>query len=125
MKILIFNSYGNIGTTKDIRMLLSKYPFPKNRIGEIVQYIENNATKISPERITDFLKNNQDKIGKIKEDNNYFVYDSELNCLKRLSIVDIDISRPWDIAEYDGSEYIQYLDYEIIDSELNYGKQKD
>ena len=37
---------------------------------------------------------------------------------------EVDISRPWTILDYDGAEYIQYLDYDIIDAESNYCKLK-
>ena len=36
-------------------------------------------------------------------------------------IIDVDIKRPWCIEEYDGSEYIKYLDdYKCISKELNF-----
>lgn len=37
-----------------------------------------------------------------------------------IMLVEVDTSRPWTILDYDGSEYIQYLDYNIIDKEANY-----
>lgn len=127
MKVLLFTSYGGNGTTKDMRWLLKKYPFPKNRVGEIINYIENNAISLTKENIEDYLKTNKNHIGKLTENNNiyYYIYDEEINCLKSISIEDVDNNRPWKISEYDGSEYIQYLDYEIIDKELNYAKLKE
>lgn len=122
MKVLLFTSYGSIGTTKDIRWLLKKYSFPKNRVGQIVEYIENNAISLTKENIENYLKKHKNHIGKIEKD--YYVYDEQINGLKSLSIIEVDIKRPWRIEEYDGSEYIQYLDYNIIDKELNYVELK-
>ena len=39
-------------------------------------------------------------------------------------LVDVDTSRPWTILDYDGAEYIQYLDFDIIDTEINYCELK-
>ncbi|MBO5712035.1 MAG: hypothetical protein J6R47_04280 [Acholeplasmatales bacterium] len=41
-----------------------------------------------------------------------------------IMLVDVDTSRPWTILEYDGSEYIQYLDFNVVDAESNYCKLK-
>lgn len=35
-------------------------------------------------------------------------------------IMPVDISRPWTIQLYDGSEYIQYLDIKVVDAKVNY-----
>lgn len=125
IKVLLFSSYGSCGTTKDIRWLLKKYPFPKNRVGQIVEYIENNAISLTSDNIESYLKKHKNSIGKLEENNTYYVYDEGINCLKCLSIENVDTSKPWKISEYDGSEYIQYLDYEIVDKDLNYCKFKE
>ena len=39
-------------------------------------------------------------------------------------IVEVDTTRPWRITDYDGLEYVQYLDYVVIDKELNYCELK-
>ena len=39
-----------------------------------------------------------------------------------IRLVEVDTSRPWTILDYDGAEYIQYLDYNVIDKESNYCK---
>ena len=41
-----------------------------------------------------------------------------------IMLLDVDTSRPWTILDYDGAEYIQYLDFDIIDAESNYCKLK-
>lgn len=37
-------------------------------------------------------------------------------------LVDVDITRPWTICEYDSSEYIQYLDIRAVNPEVNFYK---
>lgn len=39
-------------------------------------------------------------------------------------VVEVDTTRPWRIADYDGLEYVEYLDYVVIDEELNYCELK-
>ncbi len=39
-------------------------------------------------------------------------------------VAEVDTSRPWTIRDYDGSESIDYLDYEFIDKNLNYVRLK-
>lgn len=39
-------------------------------------------------------------------------------------IVEVDTTRPWRITDYDGLEYVEYLDYTVIDEELNYCELK-
>ena len=42
-----------------------------------------------------------------------------------LAIVDVDITRPWTIDSYDGKEYIKYLDYDVVNEDINYCKWRD
>ena len=37
-----------------------------------------------------------------------------------LSIVEVDTSRNWTIQKYDGAEYVQYLDYTVINEAYGY-----
>ncbi len=41
-----------------------------------------------------------------------------------VKIVEVDTSIPWIIESYDNSEYIHYIDFKIIDKNLNYAKYK-
>lgn len=56
-------------------------------------------------------------------------YDSEATYYRLsnrlIKVYDIDISRPWIIANYDGSEYPQYIDYNVVNSNVNLCKFKD
>ena len=53
----------------------------------------------------------------------YRFYDSRKTLI--VIITEVDTSRPWTICEYDNSEYIQYLDYDIINQKANYCKFKE
>ena len=78
---------------------IKKSPFPQCRV-DIVKFIQKNG------RLVDERRNIYELGGSFYE------------------IKDVDILRPWTIQEYDGYEYIQYMDYKIIDEKLNYGKFK-
>lgn len=100
MKVVLFIGYGQTKLNKKLKEEIDKHPFPQCRMS-IVDYIEKNGRFV-------------DKHRNVYELANSFY-----------SIHDVDISRPWRIADYDGSEYVQYLDYNIVDKELNYCKLKE
>lgn len=58
-----------------------------------------------------------------KDRNNEFVYVYEKS-KSTAQLVEVDINRPWTIEEYDGAEYIEYLDYDVIDETYNFCKKK-
>nr|WP_312985418.1 hypothetical protein [Clostridioides sp.] len=66
------------------------------------------------QRIINFLKNNSSEC----EDNRY-IYEGlkEYGCSGYVYIEEVDTSRYWILNEYDGAEYVAYID--IIDSNLN------
>lgn len=100
MKIALCIDYGSHDFPNELKEKLRKSSFPQGRVN-IVDYIEKNGKFMSKYR-------NVYKLSSV-----YF------------SIEDVDTTRPWRITDYDGSEYIQYLDYDIVNKELNYCKLKD
>ena len=122
MKILLFTGYGGYAATPRMKEILNKYKGIRGRTGEIVDYVENNHVVYDESQYFDAqreTKNNKELIVKIKDC--YIVYDANLYGIVPFSIVDVDTTRPWTIKEYDGAEYIQYLDEnKLIDKELNY-----
>ena len=55
----------------------------------------------------------------------FYAIPGEFNAFNAFEIVDVDIMRPWCIGEYDGAEYIEYLDDAIcLDKELNFYEKK-
>jgi hypothetical protein len=130
MKVLLFTGYGGYAATPQMRKILEKYDGIYSRIGEIVDYVENNHVLYHSSHFIEAeseLKNNRELIIKFedtqryKDRQSYVVYDANLYGTASFSIVDVDTTRPWTIEEYDGAEYIQYLDEnKLIDKELNY-----
>lgn len=99
LKVLLFANYGtHTFNNKVIKGMLAKKPKPKNRTGKIIELLEKQGEIISHQNGGYWIKTH---------DEFYF-------------IAEVDTSRPWTILEYDSAEYIQYLDYSIIDKDLNY-----
>lgn len=99
LKVLLFANYGlQTITDKTVKGMLTKNCKPKNRTGKIVELLEKQGEIISHQNGGYWIKT---------YDEFYF-------------IAEVDTSRPWTILEYDGAEYVQYLDYSIIDKNLNY-----
>lgn len=133
MKVLLFTAYGGYAATPQMKEILSKYENKgiRGRIGEIVDYVENNhvlyPTIYKLSEIEKEFENNKELIVKFEDlqkhgYQKYMIYrDIGYSGITTFSIVDVDTTRPWTIEEYDGAEYIQYLDEnKLIDKELNY-----
>jgi hypothetical protein len=55
----------------------------------------------------------------------FYATPGEFNAFNAFEIVDVDITRPWCIDDYDDAEYIEYLDDVIcLDKELNFYEKK-
>lgn len=126
MKILLF-----AGNRKDSSLQLNKFlqknDFPQNRFGEIVKYVEKTAVELSPsfnsfDNLYQILSGSPEKVVHIK-DNIYACLDSDYknaNMITFVFIYDVDTSRPWTLQNNDGIEHIQYLDYKVLNEDLNY-----
>lgn len=131
MKILLFTGYGGYAATPQMKEILNKYKGIRGRVGEIVYYVESNHVSYPtiselPEVEKEFTKN-KELIVKFEDIQKhgyqkYMVYNSTgYSNTTTFSIVNVDTTRPWTIEEYDGAEYIQYLDEnKLVDKELNY-----
>ena len=131
MKFLLFSNYGPAAPTEGMKSILNKGEFPKNRTGEIIEYVENHSVVLdfthhyNEKEIADYMRNLERgifEIVKIKSHDNtiYYVYDKVFKMITSFSIVDLDTKKPWTLTEYDESERIRYLEYELIDKEMNY-----
>ena len=98
MKVLLCRNFGSHKFSKELKFQLSKTKFPKNRTGDTISYIVKYGEYYYKESTGDWFR---------LDDELYF-------------IAEVDTSRPWTILEYDGSEYIQYLDYKVVDKDMNY-----
>ena len=127
VKILLFSGFGANTFSKEMIKINEMYSFPVSR-KELANFVEKTAihksSSVGSEALEDFLKDNFECIVCI-DNSKYFIYNKKLKYISSLEIVEVDTSRPWTIEEYDGAEYIKYLDYEILDKELNYGKNKE
>ena len=127
VKILIFSGYGSNAATPKMEEIMNKSEGIRRRIGEIVEFVEKNAV---PYQIRDYKIANNDlstshnlivRYEKYPGVFQYAVWDRELRMPSFFSIEEVDITRPWTIEEYDGSEDIVYLDErKLVDEELNY-----
>ena len=127
VNILKFSGFGANTCSVDMLAINKKYEFPISR-RELATFVQKTAVQMisgtSSEYLEKFLKENPETIVNIG-DSKYFIYNKNLKYISSLEIVEVDISRPWTIEEYDGAEYIKYLDYEITNKELNYGRNKE
>ena len=138
MKVLLFIDYGSSYPTEEMQKIMDKYEFPYNRIGEIVDYIEKNSETVN-EFSSSTLLNTKSSIGKLYCAN-ADIYaccvhrNKPLYCgwgigtyypITTIQIADVDTTRPWCIDNYDGKEYIKYLDYDVVDEDINYCKWRD
>lgn len=125
VEVVIFGSFGIVDMTEDIKKILDKRKFPLNRTGEIVEYIRNNAVTLDAKEIVagtnsfwDWAKTVPSRIIKIQ--NEYFLVSDKVPYAHRMDIKKVDTSKSWRIVDYDGAEYIQYLELKCINEELNY-----
>lgn len=103
VKILLFKTHGGNTVDKELKERLSINSFPLNRVGTIVDYIEQQGKLVA--------KYPQGSYYQFKTGETYYIQE-------------VDINRPWTISEYDGSEYIQYLDYEVTEESIGYCRFK-
>lgn len=124
MKVLLFTGYGTNFVTPEMEKIMKKNTYPKNRIGEIIDYIEKNAITAKLEdydKLVEILKKNKNQIYKIVgKTTKYIIWNDDIQWTCSFQIVEVDISKRWRIRDYDGAEHIEYLDYKLIDKEMNY-----
>lgn len=133
MKVLLFTNYGSDTRTPKMIEIMNKnggYTI-KGRTGEVIEYIESNCVEyeqISNDNIIEIkqkMRENHELIFTFKNfQGKYYAYNSNTHDSDSFSIVDVDITRPWTIEDYDGSEGIKYLDeWTLVDKEMNYYKE--
>lgn len=61
------------------------------------------------------------KFYKNEKDGYIYVYEEAKSSAE---IVEVDTSRPWTIEEYDGAEYIEYLDFDVVEPSYNYCEKR-
>lgn len=133
MKVLLFTNYGSDTRTPKMIEIMNKnggYTI-KGRTGEVIDYIENNCEVYKEMdynillEIKQRMRENHELIFTFKNfQGKYYAYNSNTHDSDKFSIVDVDITRPWTIEDYDGSEGIKYLDeWTLVDKDMNYYKE--
>ena len=130
MKIAIESGYGGFKIPKWLLEKCKDENFLKVRVN-IAKYLEENfdkeidESKLYSETLEKLL--NENKILKINTKHNsvYFIKEEDSNTKCEFTIEDVDTKRPWHFGEYDGAEFVEYLDYEVVDKEFNYCKLKE
>lgn len=129
MKVLLFTGFGSCTKTSEMIKIMNESKFPFNRVGKIVEFIEKTAIDKTGEDIfktKEWLNEDLERIAACKEGNQvFYLIGNGDGQVSNLSIMNVDISRPWTIEEYDGSEYVKYLDGYSVVKELNYYNVKE
>lgn len=120
-QVVLFDGYGSQMLPTIIRERVEGQPFLKVRSEILVDFIKREKKHIL-NAIT------RDKVEQLKtgeymrvEDRLYFMGSIYLS---HFTMYDVDTSKRWCIEEYDGAEYVEYLDYELVDKELNCYRKK-
>lgn len=125
MKVLLFTDFGTNYLSPEMIKILGKNPFPINRTGKIIEFVEQIAVPLDKTEglIPQIFKEKSNTIIKIEDQGtsqDIYIIKSDSDRFSRFAIQEVDTTRPWTIENYDGAEYIQYLDYNIINSDINY-----
>lgn len=127
VNVLIFTGYGMHCMPKNIQQILldETLSFPYNRLinEKKLKEIRKKADVLLDYScdISLYEQCKNSKYGLIKlAENTFYFNDFNTQRLCPFMIKEVDTSRPWKIEEYDGAEYIQYLDYEVKYKDINY-----
>lgn len=117
VKMILFGGVGDSSIPKKIQQEMNDKPFPENRCGRVVEYLESYPI------ITDNLAKAFESLkdGEVlRASENTFYFGGRFYPI-RCNIIEIDETRPWAFDEYDGAEGILYLDgYKCVNEKMNY-----
>lgn len=127
MEVLIYTSFGLNTVPSCIRSSINENTAGplQERTGKVIKKIRETAHKIesmdgiNETAIAEMIKKHN--IIYCKQSDCYFYMPCENNPyhhIKTMSIVTVDINKPWIISEYDGAESIRY--FEIVDDTINF-----
>lgn len=127
INVALFTSYGFITDNKLIRDILNdKSMSVVEKRMKIAELVENNSVTTedigcnSMNDLKNYFSKNENEFLISDYDDMFLVYDSELECFKTITVVEVDEKRPWTIDEYDGAESVKYIDnYVLIDEKYN------
>lgn len=91
----------------------------RNMVGTLPKEFKNELSKLPllthRIKLGEFIVNNGKELGHFGDGGTMYEYNKQF-----YYIFDVNTNRPWTIQDYDGIEYIKYLDYIVQDKELNY-----
>lgn len=111
MKVVLLSNYGGRIPKDLISFVTSGQSW---RWGNVVQALEQKAVPAE-----DSNSANAKIVRYMGPDPNTKMYLFRADNIS-ISVVDVDISRKWTIEKYDGAEYIQYLDYRVVNEAMGY-----
>lgn len=116
IEVLIFPGYGGANIPKEVTEIIKDIPFPQCRTGDVIDYLK--GLPIATGDLQGELdKLEEGEILRLSEDR--FAFGGSLYS-SSAKIVNVDNSKPWRISEYDGAEAVEYLNFRIIDRDMNY-----
>lgn len=118
--VLLFTGYGRTGFGGELGRLLEEKPYPTNRVGEVVEYLKG-LTIEKQGWLPKFKALKNGEILRVSE--NVFYCGNDIHPAE-MTLETVETSERWTIDEYDGSEYVEYLDrHELIDEGLNFWRE--
>lgn len=123
MKMVLFTGHGGIYLNSELKKIFKDFSI-QNRI-DAVDYLQTHYEDADKDYYA-YLEQIKKKDVIVKADEKTYLcwnVDNESICV--YSIVDVDTTRPWTIEHYDGSEYVKYLEFKLIDEKYNYYKCKE
>ncbi|PFP65318.1 hypothetical protein COK00_12015 [Bacillus cereus] len=99
VKVIIQPSFGSFKPKRDFQRLIDKVGIP----------LWNIAGRVHSAYVN-FVEENSDDNGILQGKDSW----------SYLKVTKVDTSRPWMINDYDGSESIKYVDYKVVNKQLNY-----
>lgn len=120
MKVIILTDYGSSSLPKEFKADYSNKLWRIDK--ELIRRIENFDWLFIKDEYSDTLSPMQNYCMPIEKGMKYiYGTPNSMSLFTIFEIIDVDISRPWCVEEYDGSESIKYLDgYKCVDRESNY-----
>ena len=142
LDIVVFKSFGMNYLNQGLSGIAKKYHDTKSPVRlrhEMALYIKEHTYPLSVDtknfdEIESILKKNPESFIKIDAysdrthyfRNVYLCWNKDLEIAESIAIEDVDISKKWTLADYDGTESIKYLEDPVcIDKTYNYYEERE
>lgn len=130
LKFLLFNLYG--APAPDVlKPYLDAKPYPQNRYGEIIEFVEKNVVSILglTTNPINYLYNNTTAIlyfpEKDTSSKRYLAFCSKAKGCVSFRIEELDLGKNYVLHKYQEREHLEEMNYKLIDSEIHlYAKEE-